>query len=577
MALVTFLLLPGGFILYLLYKSYTQDYKKFLAMQISNCMENTLECQEPIDLKCVSGKLPIWLNGIMYRIGPGIFNIKQNNGTTYSIRHAFDGLPVVHRVVIKGDTQQVTYNSRCTANSLRENIKAGSRIGLVFFGHLPDLSFFSWIRSFLSRVDNYIIRPTPRNRSKPDGLSVAVTPTPNFPLPVRWNKDNTLSEKVLVAKTDANLLQKIHAETLVPERIFNYGTYNAELDGMFSAAHHQLDPETGEIFNFSMHLAPVARITVFKTLKDGSTTILANITRRRDSKQTRVNTPYIHSFYLTKNYVILPESPLVYKDKAVNMLLQGTAVSCMKWLENTPTYFHIIRRNLDYPGQNGHIASIPAPEFFTFHTANAFESKDPNGDTILHLDCSAFADGDIIYQVRNFGGVAVKDLEKETTKFNGFTYPPQQQVDFGDLVRHTINLPQQKLVSVDTLATNVEFPRIHQQYASKPYGFVYGCQLMFGDYSTIALVKVNMNDGPILRYCERGYSCSEPIFVPHPNSEHEDDGVLISLANHAKCCYLVVIDAKDMTEIAKFEIGEFNPLTFHGSFVDYHFKSINLS
>ena len=146
--------------------------------------------------------------------GPGIFNIKQNNGTTYSIRHAFDGLPVVHRVVIKGDTQQVTYNSRCTANSLRENIKAGSRIGLVLFGHLPDLSFFSWIRSFLSRVDNYIIRPTPRNRSKPDGLSVAVTPTPNFPLPVRWNKDNTLSEKVLVAKTDANLLQKIHAETL---------------------------------------------------------------------------------------------------------------------------------------------------------------------------------------------------------------------------------------------------------------------------------------------------------------------------------------------------------------------------
>lgn len=121
---------------------------------------------------------------------------------------------MVHRVVIKGDTQQVTYNSRCTANSLRENIKSGSRIGLVFFGHLHDLSFFGWIRSFLSRADNYILRPTLRNRSKPDGLSVAVTPTPNFPLPAHWNKDNTLSEKVLVAKTDANLLQKVHAETL---------------------------------------------------------------------------------------------------------------------------------------------------------------------------------------------------------------------------------------------------------------------------------------------------------------------------------------------------------------------------
>lgn len=121
---------------------------------------------------------------------------------------------MVHRIVIKGDTQQVTYNSRCTANSLRENIKAGSSIGLVFFGHLRDLSFFGWIKSFLSRVDNYVLRPTPRNRSKPDGLSVAVTPTPNFPLPTHWDKDDTLSEKVLVAKTDANVLQKIHAETL---------------------------------------------------------------------------------------------------------------------------------------------------------------------------------------------------------------------------------------------------------------------------------------------------------------------------------------------------------------------------
>lgn len=67
--LATVTLFPGGFILYFLYKNYTQDYKKFLAMQIPNCMENTLECEEPIDLKCVNSKLPMWLNGIMYCIG----------------------------------------------------------------------------------------------------------------------------------------------------------------------------------------------------------------------------------------------------------------------------------------------------------------------------------------------------------------------------------------------------------------------------------------------------------------------------------------------------------------------------
>ena len=46
--------------------------------------------------------------------------------------------------------------------------------------------------------------------------------------------------------------------------------------------------------------------------------------------------------------------------------------------------------------------------------------------------------------------------------------------------------------------------------------------------------------------------CGEPIFVTKPNSEEEDDGVLLTvvLFSKSEASSLVVLDAKSMTEAA---------------------------
>jgi torulene dioxygenase len=368
---------------------------------------------------------------------------------------------------------------------------------------------------------------------------------------------------------------------IVPEKIFDYSSYDQKLTGQFSAAHHQWDPNTNETFNFTSTMVPKPRIIVFGTSESGKVTVLADITHRKDNSLFQLS--YIHSFWVTKNYVIIPESPLTYQDKGRNMLLNGSILSSMTWVDHAPTWLHVISRTEG----KGLVASIPVnPGFFTFHVGNAFDEVDSsNGDILLTLDSCSFADGDIMNQLHNFGSQHRKGpvtTASKTTYINGIAYPPRPQTEFGDLIQYKVNVSQSKLISSTTLARNVEFPRFNQQFAtSSKSQIVYGCELKCATEKlddTGGLIKVNTNSGAITRFdVAEGFSCSEPVFVPHPDAESEDGGVLLTLVNSFDRCYLIIVNALDMKELARFHIGQFIAVTFHGSYVDHEFKSTNIN
>ncbi|KAI8332974.1 putative carotene-dioxygenase [Blakeslea trispora] len=573
------LLLPLTATTLLLGYYYYGSYKKYQKLLSSEPFNNSKEIKDPVDLKLESGQIPSWLNGIMYRIGPGIFNIKQNDGAVFSIRHGFDGLPFMHRFEVNGQTQALKYNSRCLAKSMEHDIQNKSYDFLVFFGYLPNVSFVQWLKQFFARFVDLVLFPKPRHQHRPDGQSVGVTATPNFPLPSNLTREN---ERILVSKTDANILQKVHADTLEPEHIFDYSAFDQRLGGQLSAAHHQYDPMTGEVFNFTLTIGPKPRLVVFSISKEGKTTILGDTTCRADGSP--IQSPYIHSFWLTQNYIIIPESPLVYKGGGLNMLLHGSALSSMSWDSSMPTYFHVFSRT---PEKTDLVASIPAPSFYTFHVANAFETKcKETGDVLLNLHSSSFANGDILHQLHTFGMPRRKGSyqpPKDTTLINGISHPPRHQTSFGDLVQYQLNLTQSSVHSIDTLAPNVEFPRFNQDYTTKPDNqYVYGCQLQpFTETTdeTVGLIKVDLNNlSKSKLYSVEGFSCSEPIFVPKPkDAASEDDGVLLTFVNNFDCCYFIVLDALEMKELARVKIGQFTAVTFHGSFVDHEFKSVNLN
>jgi torulene dioxygenase len=231
---VTLISLSVGGLILILYYSYNGTYKKFQKVLVPQHFADTPEVQDTITLTVEKGRIPTWLTGgVMYRIGrmesvssyiyiyiskpscfagPGRFNIKENDGSIYVIRHAFDGLPFLHRFEVNGQTQILKYNSRLLAKGLESKIKNKTFKGGLFFGHMPQLTFYEWLVDFYSRLANLVLFPKPVDESAPDEQAVGVTATPNFPLPPNMAKND--NEKVLVSKTDANILQKIHAETL---------------------------------------------------------------------------------------------------------------------------------------------------------------------------------------------------------------------------------------------------------------------------------------------------------------------------------------------------------------------------
>lgn len=303
-------------------------------------------------------------------------------------------------------------------------------------------------------------------------------------------------------------------------------------------------------------------MTVF-SLQDQHHTILATITKRQAPALNRKILPaYIHSFWLTTNYIILPESP-VYYDPA-KLLVTGSALTALQWREG-PTYLHIISRRPDL----GHIATVPASPFFTFHTGNAYEQDDH-----LVLDCCAFQDATILYQLHTFG-----QPEDERKQAPEQTWPPRQ-ASFGHYQRHVIRKVDWHLSS-EILARNIEFVRYAQRDALKPYRYAWACQLWAATTNSpesYSLVKIDLQNGTLTAYHPPGHACSEPIFFPRPGAKNDDDGIIVALANLQEGrCKLVVLDASVMTELAHADLGQFRATTFHGSLVDskYHNISIN--
>ncbi|KAJ8657300.1 hypothetical protein O0I10_007116 [Lichtheimia ornata] len=548
---------------------------------------NTPEFQKPVWLP-VSGTIPPWLNGILYRIGPAKYNLGDQNGKQYMIRHAFDGLPFIHRFELCSKQQKVRYNSRLTAEAVEKTLVSGNSNN-IFFGHMPDEEQ-GWGRfaKTIQRLDSTLFRATPQDVTllDPSSRAVGVTVTPNYPLPKALQKADS-NDRVLVAKSDYNMLQQVNEDTLEPQLLFEYNHYDKKnLHGIPTAAHHQYDAETGETFNVLVNFGRVSKMTIFALDHTGTQTrVLAEITHRKlangDTSEP-ILLSYIHSFWLTKHYVIIPESPLHYGNRGLDVLMSGTIVTGLAWKKNTPTYLHIISRDT-----GGLLVSLPTDPFFTFHTANAWDTiDDKTGQPVIHLDCCAFDSADFLYKLYNLGQrdatESTKDKKKTTPiEYRGITIDENNMpTSHADLRRYSVTWGDKENKATSTTITpNVEFPRFSQAYTLKPYQFLWGCQASEDDPSRSVLCKVDLDTGHVTRNTSKGYSFSEPIFAPRPDATSEDDGVLLSFVNNVSDhrCLLVIVDASTLEEIATCDVGDFTATTFHGSFVSDKFENISVN
>lgn len=297
----------------------------------------------------------------------------------------------------------------------------------------------------------------------------------------------------------------------------------------FESAHPHYDPHTKELISFQIGFGRKCTYTFYAVSDAGEPVRKPFFSMKTDRAS------YMHSFALTQHYVILVEYPLLLKP--LDLLMRGGGyITQFHWESNEPTRFHVIDR------QRGILVkTFETDAFFCFHHVNAFEDNQQ-----IVLDLIRYPDAEIV-----------------------FGEPPHNQDR--TLSRYQLHLASGSIKHEVIAKSRLELPRIHyQRHNAKPYQFVYGVGFHYPDSpeAHIPLIKIDVRSGAIHEWAEEGALAGEPVFVPNPAGDGEDDGILLSVVTNELrgCSYLLVLDAKTLQEMARAEISQRIPYGLHGMF-----------
>lgn len=213
---------------------------------------------------------------------------------------------------------RVFYNSRSTCDELIEKIRKNGRWDDISFGakYDPCTSYFKKVMSIFHSYRAGGIQ------GKPDGYTMAITLSANFPglskTGEKQHHGHASGIQTLCNKTDANGFQMLDPETLEPIGLASQTVLHPGLKGPFSSAHAKSDPLSGDVFNYNLEPGLKSTYRIFRvSASTGKTSILASFT---------ADAAYLHSFFLSKNYVILCVWNSFYTAHGASVLLNRNIV-----------------------------------------------------------------------------------------------------------------------------------------------------------------------------------------------------------------------------------------------------------
>lgn len=332
-----------------------------------------------------------------------------------------------------------------------------------------------------------------------------------------------------IAMTETPIPVEFDAETLAAAGV----AY--EVPGMLTTAHPHLDRDSGGMLNYAAKLGPRNRYRFF-LLEPGAR-------EPRVLAELPVEEPaYMHSFGLSERWLVLAEFPFT-----VNPLRLASGrrpfIENYRWKPERGTRITLVDRRSGDP-----IGPFITDPFFSFHHVNAFER---DGGAEIVIDMCAYRDPSLIEdlyldRLRSGGGVRGAELRRVTIR------PAEQAIGWERL-----------------LDTDIELPRINYGRCNeRPYRYVWGNGVGAGGWLE-RIVRGDLESGAASEWSEPGCYPGEPVFVARPGAEGEDDGVLLSvvLDGERGRSFLLVLDAAELSEIARAEVPHHIPFGFHGQHV----------
>jgi torulene dioxygenase len=440
--------------------------------------------------------------------------------------------------------------------------KTGNFDGFTFAARYdPCRSFFQKMQAVFQPA-----QPAPR----PNEVNVGVTFSANFP---GRSHDGHRTERptdprnamTLCTKTDANMQQFLDPETLEPIGLARQETLHPDLKGVGSGAHAKSDPETGDVYNYNLDFGRTGTFRIWRASPaTGKTAILA----------TFQHAPaYLHSLFLTEHYLVLCVWNSFYKAGGAAILWTRNLLDAMTWDPNRSATWFVIDKKSPDEGGKGVVAKYTSDAFFCFHTINAYEqpSATQPGATDVVCDLAAYENMDVLYHTYLDNLLSDSPKAHKTRESQPTTAMPSYRRYRLPDVSGAAKTAQAKamLEHESSKMEAFELPIVSPRVVTKKHRYMYGIADTGKSTFVDSLVKYDADKHSTLRWTVHGHSPGEPIFVANPQGSEEDDGVLLSvvLDGFAGKSYLLVLNAKTMTEMGKAHVKAQVGFGFHGMHV----------
>nr|6C7O_A Chain A, Apocarotenoid-15,15'-oxygenase [Synechocystis sp. PCC 6803 substr. Kazusa]6C7O_B Chain B, Apocarotenoid-15,15'-oxygenase [Synechocystis sp. PCC 6803 substr. Kazusa]6C7P_A Chain A, Apocarotenoid-15,15'-oxygenase [Synechocystis sp. PCC 6803 substr. Kazusa]6C7P_B Chain B, Apocarotenoid-15,15'-oxygenase [Synechocystis sp. PCC 6803 substr. Kazusa] len=370
----------------------------------------------------VEGSIPLWLQGTLYRNGPGLLEIGDR-----PLKHPFDGDGMVTAFKFPGDGRVHFQSKFVRTQGYVEEQKAGKMIYRGVFGSQPA---GGWLKTIFDlRLKNIA------------------------------NTNITYWGDRLLALWEGGQPHRLEPSNLATIGLDDLGGILAE--GQPLSAHPRIDPAStfdgGQpcYVTFSIKSSLSSTLTLLELDPQGKLL--------RQKTETFPGFAFIHDFAITPHYAIFLQNNVTLNGLPYLFGLRG-AGECVQFHPDKPAQIILV------PRDGGEIKRIPVQAGFVFHHANAFEE---NGKIILDSICynslpQVDTDGD--FRSTNFDNLdpgqlwrftidpAAATVEKQLMVSRCCEFPvvhpqqvgrPYRYVYMGAAHHSTGNAPLQAILKVD--------------------------------------------------------------------------------------------------------------------------------
>jgi len=457
----------------------------------------------------VTGDLPEWLDGTLIRNGPGAFSFPDGS----DVDHWFDGFAMLYRFTLDPDGDAVHYRNRFLRTDAYEAATSGEFEG----------GFATGETTLRSRLATFLTDPYDNTNiiaERLDGEYAALTESPR---------------KVGFDPNTLEMTGHIDYDDGVPS-------------GQLSCAHLKRDPATGVLVNVETSFGRTSQYHVIATTPAGDRHHIGSVATDQPA--------YMHSFALTPHYVVLTEFPFRLDPRRfLKPGRQAPFIEQFEWEPDRGTRIILMDRT------TGAVVAEPLIDaVFGFHHVNAFERA---GGTELVLDLETVPDATTIDSLY-LDNLRAGEMGAIVGRIERFTVA----LDTGS-ARNRDGATEPTVSREMLYPDGSALPTVSPKVWCQPHRYVYalGMDTPVTEWARRVL-KLDTETGSIETFDSGGDYFGEPVFVPAPDGDAEDVGVVLTVALDAEAdrSRLLVLDGERFEERARVSLPHGAPFDFHGRY-----------